>query len=74
MNTMKLSDFRKAMKALGYSVKAKTVSFEDLARDSKVFVSVFDGKKLVNGGMYSSDHLAKYAAVFSVLNNRKIIA
>jgi hypothetical protein len=60
------------MKALGYTVKAKTVSFEDLARDSKVFVSVFDGKKLINGGMYSSEHLAQYKPVFDMLNTYRI--
>ena len=73
METMKLSDFRKAIKAMGYSVKAKTVSFEDLARDSKIFVSVYDGKKLINGGMYSSEHLAKYKPVFDLLNTFKIV-
>ena len=70
---MKLSDFRKAMKLLGYSVKAKTVSFQDLARDSKVFLSVYDGKRLINTGIMSQDHLDKYSNVFDVLNNYKII-
>ena len=73
MEAMKLSDFRKAMKLLGYSVKAKTVSFQDLARDSKVFLSVYDGKRLINTGIMSQDHLDKYSNVFDVLNNYKII-
>jgi len=73
METMKLSDFRKAMKFFGYTVKAKRVSFEDLARDSKVFVDVFDGKMLINKSIMSSGHLEKYASVFNVLNNNKIV-
>ena len=73
MKEMKLSELRKEMKALGYTVKAKTVSFQDLARDSKVFVSVYDGKKLVNTGIMSSEHLAKYKPVFDILNSVKIV-
>ena len=70
--TMKLSDFRKRMKNLGYTVKAKTTSFSDLARGEKVFVTVYDGKKLINTSMMSKEHLDKYKQVFDILNNYKI--
>ena len=73
MKTMKLSAFRKDMKHLGYTVKSKRVSFEDLARDDKIFVDVFDGRNLINKGMVSRDHLEKYADVFSVLNQFIIV-
>ena len=70
---MKLKDFRKSMKELGYSVKAKTVSFQDLARDQKLFVSVFDGKTLVNAGIMNKSHFEKYKTVFDILNNNTIV-
>ena len=70
---MTLKTFREKMKDLGYSVKAKTVSFSDLARDEKISVSVFDGKTLVNSGIMSSKHFEKYKPVFDILNTSNIV-
>ena len=70
---VKIKDFRKQMKALGYTVKSKTVGFSDLARAEKLFVSVYDGKKLVNSGIMSNSHHEQYKAVFDVLNDLIIV-
>jgi len=72
MKIIKLSDFRKQMKILGYTVKSKTISFNDLARDQKRFIQVFDGKILINKSLMTTEHLDKYKNVFDILNNYTI--
>lgn len=70
---MLLKDFRKLMKEKGYTVKAKTIDFTDLARDTYLAVEVYDGDVLINQSFMSQEHYNRYKDVLDILNTHKIV-
>lgn len=71
--SIKLSQFRSMMKALGYKVQSKTVSFQGLGYGSGLVVKVYDGPTLINANIMTEQHRIKYKNVFDVLTQYKII-
>ena len=63
---MELKDFRKTLKTLGgYTVKTKTISFQDLARANARFADVYtpDGDLLM--GVASAEFREKHKAAIN---------
>lgn len=73
MTTYTRKSFRNAVATLGYTVKFKSVNFEDLARDAYTVVEIYDGKTRVNCGIMTPSHYERYKPVFELLNNSKIL-
>ncbi len=67
-------EFKFKLNFMGFNVRFKTVSFEDLWRKSKIFPIVTDahGEKMPTG-VLSPEQFDKWGAVISFCNNHTII-
>ena len=66
-----LLDFKKEIRALGYKVKTRLVSFSDLGGSTRRFLDVYDqeGNYIVGskGNVYMADNVEKNKIVFDLL-------
>lgn len=70
--TIKLSQFRSMMQALGYKVRSKKVSFQGFGYGAGLVVKVYDGPTLINTSIMTEQHRIKYKDVLDVLIQYKI--
>lgn len=66
-------EFRAWMNAKGFKVSFVTVSFEDLARDSKITPIVSKDGQLMPKGILAPGDFAKWGEVITFCNNHRII-
>ncbi len=68
-----LKDFRKYLKAKGYTVKTKIIGFIDLARDTMLSIKIYDNNTLINQNVMTKEHYNKYKDTIQYINSVKVI-